>query len=62
LLGRDTMVSSLREERFLAGLLVVLGATVLMQELGRSPVAWLWLGLNVLLAASAWVARPRRIA
>ena len=62
LLGRDAMAPSLREERFLAVLLAVLGLAVLVQELGRSPVAWLWLGLNVLLAASAWAARPRRAA
>jgi glucan 1,3-beta-glucosidase len=62
LLGRDAMAPSLREERFLAVLLAVLGLAVLVQELGRSPVAWLWLGLNVLLAASVWAACPRRAA
>ncbi len=38
------------EERFLAAGLPWLGVIVLVQEAGLNPVAWLWLGLNLLLA------------
>ena len=38
------------EERFLAAWLPVLAAIVVLQEAGLTPVAWLWLGLNLLLA------------
>lgn len=38
------------EQRFLAAWLPLLGAVVVVQEAGRNPVAWLWLGLNLLLA------------
>jgi hypothetical protein len=38
------------EERFLAAWLPVLAAIVVLQEAGVTPVAWLWLGLNLLLA------------
>ena len=38
------------EQRFLAGWLPLLGAIVVVQEAGLNPVAWLWLGLNLLLA------------
>ncbi|MEW5833801.1 MAG: glycosyl hydrolase family 17 protein [Pseudomonadota bacterium] len=60
--GRMTLAPSSREERFLAGVLPVLGAIVVVQEMGLNPVAWLWLGLNVLLALPVWLARPRGIA
>ncbi|MEW5319266.1 MAG: hypothetical protein WDW38_010429 [Sanguina aurantia] len=45
------------EERFLAACLPVLGATVVFQNVGLSAVSWLWLALNVALAApvlSSW--------
>ncbi|MBU6248858.1 MAG: glycoside hydrolase family 17 [Xanthomonadaceae bacterium] len=61
LLDRAALAPSSREERFLAGWLPVLGAIVVVQEMGLNPVAWLWLGLNVLLAVPAWRSRPRRI-
>ena len=38
------------EERFLAGWLPLLAVIVLIQEAGLTPVAWLWLGLNLALA------------
>ena len=38
------------EERFLAAWLPVLAAVVVIQEAGLTPVAWLWLGLNLALA------------
>jgi glucan 1,3-beta-glucosidase len=40
----------LLEERFLAAGLPLLAAVVLLQEAGLTPVAWLWLGVNLLLA------------
>lgn len=61
LLGRAAQAPSTREERFLGVLLLVLGAVVLVQELGLSPAAWLWFALNILLAAPGWFGRPRRI-
>ncbi|OZB61617.1 MAG: glycoside hydrolase family 17 [Lysobacterales bacterium 14-68-21] len=62
LLGRMALAPPSREERFLAGVLPVLGVIVVVQEMGLNPVAWLWLGLNVLLALPVWLARPRGIA
>jgi glucan 1,3-beta-glucosidase len=44
------------EERFLAACLPLLGVIVLVQETGLSPVAWLWLALNLLLAAPVLLA------
>ncbi len=38
------------EERFLAAWLPLLGVIVPVQEAGLNPVAWLWLGVNLLLA------------
>lgn len=38
------------EERFLAVVVPMLAAIVLMQEAGLTPVAWLWLGMNLLIA------------
>jgi exo-beta-1,3-glucanase (GH17 family) len=38
------------EECFLAAWLPVLAAIAVLQEAGLTPVAWLWLGLNLLLA------------
>jgi exo-beta-1,3-glucanase (GH17 family) len=38
------------EECFLAAWLPLLAAAVLVQENGLTPVAWLWLGMNLLLA------------
>ena len=43
------------EQCFLAAWLPVLGAIVVVQEGGVSPVAWLWLGLNLLLALPVWL-------
>ncbi|MEO8810141.1 MAG: glycoside hydrolase family 17 [Rhodanobacter sp.] len=43
------------EQRFLAGWLPVLGAIVVLQESGLNSVAWLWLGLNLLLALPVWL-------
>lgn len=62
LLGRMALAPPSREERFLAGVLPALGVIVVVQEMGLNPVAWLWLGLNVLLALPVWLARPRGIA
>lgn len=42
------------EERFLAACLPLLALGVLMQEAWRTPVAWLWLGLNLALALPVW--------
>ncbi|MDE2308970.1 MAG: glycoside hydrolase family 17 [Xanthomonadaceae bacterium] len=51
------------EERFLAAWLPLLAAVVVVQEAGLTPVAWLWLGLNLLLALPVlvgwWQARQR---
>ena len=51
------------EERFLAVVVPVLAAVVLVQEAGMTPVAWLWLGLSLLIAlpvlAEWWCGRPR---
>ncbi len=47
---RRTVAMPRREERLLASSLPLLALVVLAQEAGLSPVAWLWLGLNVLLA------------
>jgi glucan 1,3-beta-glucosidase len=44
------------EERFLAMCLPLLGVVVLAQETGLNPVAWLWLALNLLLAAPVLLA------
>ncbi|HEY8683277.1 MAG TPA: glycoside hydrolase family 17, partial [Rhodanobacter sp.] len=41
----------LLEERFLVAWLPLLAAIVLVQESGLTPVAWLWLGLNLAIAA-----------
>ncbi len=43
------------EERFLAAWLPLLAAIVLLQESGLTPVTWLWLGLNLLLAVPVLV-------
>lgn len=51
---------SLLEERFLAALLPLLAAIVVIQEAGLSPVAWLWLGLNGLMAGSVLIGGWRR--
>jgi exo-beta-1,3-glucanase (GH17 family) len=48
--GRCDVVKPLLEERFLAMVLPLLAATVVVQESGLSPVAWLWLGLNLAIA------------
>ncbi|TAL88353.1 MAG: glycoside hydrolase family 17 [Rhodanobacter sp.] len=40
------------EQCFLAAWLPLLGVIVVVQEAGLNPVAWLWLGLNTLLALS----------
>ncbi|GGY32648.1 beta-1,6-glucan synthase [Rhodanobacter panaciterrae] len=47
---RGEVAMPLLEERFLAAWLPLLAAIVLVQEGGLTPVAWLWLGLNLLLA------------
>ncbi|MES2312009.1 MAG: glycoside hydrolase family 17 [Pseudomonadota bacterium] len=49
---RRDVAMPLLEERFLAAWLPLLAAIVLVEENGITPVAWLWLGLNVLLASS----------
>ena len=46
----------LLEERFLACVLPLLAATVLLQESGLTHVAWLWLGVNLLLVVPVWSA------
>jgi exo-beta-1,3-glucanase (GH17 family) len=54
---RKRIVMPLIEERMLALWLPVLAAIVVAQEAGINPVAWLWFGLNLCLAASvlsAW--------
>ena len=43
------------EARFLSLCLPLLAVTVLVQEAGLTPVAWLWLGLNLLLALPVWL-------
>jgi len=49
LAGRSSAMPRL-EERFLAAWLPLLAAAVVVQESGLTPVAWLWLGLNLLIA------------
>ncbi|EIL97280.1 beta (1-6) glucan synthase, partial [Rhodanobacter denitrificans] len=53
----------LPEERFLAPWLPLLAAVVLLQEAGLTAVAWLWLGMNLLLALPVLVEwhRARRL-
>ena len=46
---RRAAVPPLPEERFLALWPLPLALSVLVQEAGLTPVAWLWLGLNLLL-------------
>jgi glucan 1,3-beta-glucosidase len=48
--GRQEVRMPALEERFLAAWLPVLAAIVVWQEAGLTPVAWLWLGLNLSLA------------
>ncbi|HET6431923.1 glycosyl hydrolase family 17 protein [Dyella sp.] len=48
MLGRAWPGERRREETFLAVVVPLLAAIVLAQELAISPVAWLWLGLNML--------------
>jgi glucan 1,3-beta-glucosidase len=43
------------EERFLAAWLPLLAAIVLVQENGLTPIVWLWLGVNLLLAVPVLV-------
>jgi exo-beta-1,3-glucanase (GH17 family) len=50
LAARRDVVMPMLEERFLAGWLPVLAIIVVIQEAGLTPVAWLWLGLNLALA------------
>jgi len=47
---RRTSAMPLLEERFLAPWPPLLAAVVLVQEAGLTAVAWLWLGMNLLLA------------
>jgi glucan 1,3-beta-glucosidase len=50
------------EERFLAAALPLLATIVVVQEAGLSPVAWLWLGLNLAIALPVLLAwRGRRV-
>lgn len=54
----------LLEERFLAGVLPLLGVVVVVQEAGLNPVAWLWLGLNLTFAwpvFGAWWTHRQRL-
>lgn len=56
-LGGRHRAMPLLEERFLAGWLPVLATVVVVQEAGLNPSVWLWLGLNLVLAApvlAAW--------
>lgn len=48
--GRCDVAKPSAEQRLLAALLPLLAAIVVAQESGLSPVAWLWLGLNLALA------------
>jgi glucan 1,3-beta-glucosidase len=48
LAGIEPVGARRREEAFLAVVVPLLAAIVLAQELGISPVAWLWLGLSAL--------------
>ncbi|MEP7186428.1 MAG: glycoside hydrolase family 17 [Rhodanobacter sp.] len=64
LADRRDVVMPMLEERFLAGWLPVLGVIVVIQEAGLTPVAWLWLGLNLALALpvlSDWRCVHRRL-
>ena len=47
---RREVAMPMLEERFLAVWLPLLAVVVLVQEAGLTPVAWLWLGLNLLIA------------
>ncbi len=52
-----------REELFLASWLPVLGGAVVALELGENPATWLWLALNVAIAAAVLAAwRRARVA
>jgi glucan 1,3-beta-glucosidase len=61
LAGVEPVGARRREEAFLAVAVSLLAAIVLAQELGISPAAWLWLGLNAL-PGLAVLLPPRRIA
>ncbi|HEY8586357.1 MAG TPA: glycoside hydrolase family 17 [Rhodanobacter sp.] len=52
---RRRLLMPLQEERFLALGLPLLAAVVLVQEAGLTPVAWLWLVVNLLLAVPVLV-------
>jgi glucan 1,3-beta-glucosidase len=52
---RRKLLMPLLEERFLALGLPLLAAVVLVQEAGLTPVAWLWLVVNLLLAVPVLV-------
>jgi glucan 1,3-beta-glucosidase len=47
---RRAVPMPLLEERFLAAWLPLLAVVAVLQEAGLTPVVWLWLGLNLLLA------------
>ncbi|OOG49681.1 glycoside hydrolase family 17 [Rhodanobacter sp. C01] len=63
LAGRHAMSMPSLEERFLAVVVPVLAVVVLAQEVWLTPVAWIWLGLNLLIAlpvlAEWWRGRLR---
>jgi glucan 1,3-beta-glucosidase len=59
LAGIEPIGARRREEAFLAVAASLLAAIVLAQELGISPVAWLWLGLNALLGFAVLLPRRR---
>jgi hypothetical protein len=50
-LSPRSTLAPLPEARFLAVALLLLGGIVVVQERGLNPASWLWLGLNLLLAA-----------
>ena len=51
---RDAVLPSV-EARFLACVMPLLAAMAVVQEIGLSPPAWLWLGVNLALGGAVLV-------
>ncbi|RDI98605.1 glycoside hydrolase family 17 [Dyella solisilvae] len=59
LLDTDRVAMPSVEQRFMACLLPLLAAVVVAQDVGLSPPAWLWLGVNLALSGSVLIAWRR---
>ncbi|MFC5741381.1 glycosyl hydrolase family 17 protein [Dyella tabacisoli] len=61
LAGRSDASRPSLEERFLAFSLPPLAVIVVLQDAGLNPIAWLWLGLNLLIAVPMLIARRQAV-